>query len=103
MNVEPRPHRESGEVAEQLLAAGPARVGRDGLRLESLAQGEPPGAGAVVVHVGVHGSLEQVARVRRQVAHRSEEHSLNSSHSQISYAVFCLKKKNNTQPRYYGV
>src|SRR2546430_12415936 len=22
---------------------------------------------------------------------------LNSSHSQISYAVFCLKKKNNTQ------
>src|SRR5688572_31419861 len=26
---------------------------------------------------------------------RSEEHRLNSSHSQISYAVFCLKKKNN--------
>src|SRR2546430_17203966 len=25
---------------------------------------------------------------------RSEEHSLNSSHSQISYAVFCLTKKN---------
>ena len=25
---------------------------------------------------------------------RSEEHSLNSSHDQISYAVFCLKKKN---------
>src|SRR5689334_25289859 len=24
---------------------------------------------------------------------RSEEHSLNSSHSSISYAVFCLKKK----------
>src|SRR5206468_12682893 len=24
---------------------------------------------------------------------RSEEHSLNSSHDQISYAVFCLKKK----------
>src|SRR5256886_10414671 len=24
---------------------------------------------------------------------RSEEHSLNSSHSQISYAVFCLKTK----------
>src|SRR2546425_12916251 len=47
MNVEPRPHRESGEVAEQLLAAGPARVGRDGLRLESLAQSEPPGAGEI--------------------------------------------------------
>src|SRR2546430_3731863 len=26
-------------------------------------------------------------------ADRSEEHTLNSSHSQISYAVFCLKKK----------
>src|SRR5213082_3219716 len=73
MNVEPRPHRERGEVAKQLLAAGPARVGRDGLRLESLAQGEPPGAGAVVVHFGVHGSLEQVARVRRQVAHPGVE------------------------------
>src|SRR2546430_6191576 len=28
-----------------------------------------------------------------QRPYRSEEHSLNSSHSQISYAVFCLKKK----------
>src|SRR2546427_2460454 len=27
---------------------------------------------------------------------RSEEHRLNSSHSQISYAVFCLKKKKKT-------
>src|SRR2546430_8301474 len=26
---------------------------------------------------------------------------LNSSHSQISYAVFCLKKKNNTEPLPY--
>src|SRR2546430_10371191 len=26
--------------------------------------------------------------------YRSEEHTSNSSHSQISYAVFCLKKKN---------
>src|SRR3712207_8884794 len=25
---------------------------------------------------------------------RSEEHTLNSSHANISYAVFCLKKKN---------
>src|SRR5690606_42151747 len=27
---------------------------------------------------------------------RSEEHTLNSSHVKISYAVFCLKKKKNT-------
>src|SRR5215469_18417896 len=29
----------------------------------------------------------------RLVATRSEEHTLNSSHVEISYAVFCLKKK----------
>src|SRR2546430_11141473 len=29
----------------------------------------------------------------RHLLLRSEEHRLNSSHSQISYAVFCLKKK----------
>src|SRR5258707_11273323 len=28
--------------------------------------------------------------------YRSEEHSLNSSHANISYAVFCLKKKKKT-------
>src|SRR5690625_6494703 len=28
---------------------------------------------------------------------RSEEHSLNSSHVAISYAVFCLKKKKTTE------
>src|SRR3989440_8388249 len=28
---------------------------------------------------------------------RSEEHTLNSSHDQISYAVFCLKKKKKKQ------
>src|SRR2546426_5134839 len=28
---------------------------------------------------------------------RSEEHTLNSSHLVISYAVFCLKKKNETR------
>src|SRR5206468_12253061 len=35
-----------------------------------------------------------------EVGHlRSEEHSLNSSHDQISYAVFCLKKKNEQEQR----
>src|SRR2546430_4183819 len=29
---------------------------------------------------------------------RSEEHTSDSSHSQISYAVFCLKKKIDTAP-----
>src|SRR2546430_8472665 len=34
----------------------------------------------------------------RPLQNRSEEHSLNSSHSQISYAVFCLKKKKYNTP-----
>src|SRR2546430_8828681 len=34
-----------------------------------------------------------------QVARRSEEQRLNSSHSQNSYAVFCLKKKKQNRPR----
>src|SRR5258708_27195809 len=36
---------------------------------------------------------------RRSLLHsqRSEEHTLNSSHQIISYAVFCLKKKNKTK------
>src|SRR5256885_5483689 len=38
-----------------------------------------------------------VRRLQRQfeLRERSEEHTLNSSHLVISYAVFCLKKKNN--------
>src|SRR5690606_41108107 len=32
----------------------------------------------------------------RQKKPRSEEHTLNSSHVKISYAVFCLKKRNLT-------
>src|SRR3712207_8650847 len=32
---------------------------------------------------------------------RSEEHRLNSSHANISYAVFCLKKKTRSQSSMY--
>src|SRR2546427_4624762 len=39
--------------------------------------------------------VEQRARVVRQGLRRDRKSTrLNSSHSQISYAVFCLKKKN---------
>src|SRR5258707_10969193 len=34
---------------------------------------------------------------------RSEEHTSESSHANISYAVFCLKKKKTLQCRYWGV
>src|SRR2546430_10668774 len=35
------------------------------------------------------------------VAQDRKSTRLNSSHSQISYAVFCLKKKNHTTTAYY--
>src|SRR3712207_7064150 len=34
---------------------------------------------------------------------RSEEHTLNSSHANISYAVFCLKKKTNQRPHHHVI
>src|SRR2546422_2306229 len=43
--------------------------------------------------LGVLGSLENIRS-------RSEEHSLNSSHGYISYAVFCLKKKKKIRKHY---
>src|SRR2546430_12778557 len=49
--------------------------------------------------------IEQLERLRELRVHglarlRPDRKStrLNSSHSQISYAVFCLKKKKNNQP-----
>src|SRR2546430_13691569 len=49
----------------------------------------------IVRHERLHGRLVDLAR-RRAVLDRKSTR-LNSSHSQISYAVFCLKKK-KTQP-----
>src|SRR3712207_8611397 len=42
----------------------------------------------VVFQFGLHEAAPRGVGVVR-----SEEHSLNSSHANISYAVFCLKKK----------
>src|SRR5690349_23110775 len=44
------------------------------------------------------GAAEEPTRridgvIERFAEHRSEEHTSNSSHVEISYAVFCLKKK----------
>src|SRR2546422_5717846 len=39
----------------------------------------------------VHSVVIRIGRRRTRA--RSEEHTLNSSHGYISYAVFCLKKK----------
>src|SRR2546430_9034567 len=41
---------------------------------------------------------DDVAATRRAIASDRKSTRLNSSHSQISYAVFCLKKKKNHPP-----
>src|SRR2546427_2020234 len=48
-----------------------------------------PDQGVAVALALHHGAFGQVAEVDRKSTR------LNSSHSQISYAVFCLKKKKN--------
>src|SRR3989449_6839946 len=46
---------------------------------------------ATALDLADHAYLLETGRV--VVSGRSEEHTLNSSHGYISYAVFCLKKK----------
>src|SRR5256886_7444987 len=51
------------------------------------------------------GAVRRAARHeerRRQDPDRKSTR-LNSSHSQISYAVFCLKKKNNSQETVHSI
>src|SRR5688572_32369727 len=55
----------------------------------------------VVVLVDAQGAAENLKRIRFLIQHAHADVGqdrkstrLNSSHSQISYAVFCLKKKN---------
>src|SRR3712207_7691858 len=62
--------------------------------------GAPPGV--VSVHA-LRGALRDPAQLRRDVLSRRwaapdrKSTRLNSSHANISYAVFCLKKKNIIQ------
>src|SRR2546427_7910880 len=71
------------------LAAGKASGGR--LQRRSQRSGVGHGGAAVAV---LHD--ETLVRRRGLQADRKSTR-LNSSHSQISYAVFCLKKKKNHQ------
>src|SRR5688572_32035210 len=53
------------------------------------------GGGRTAHEVAVAQVEQHIADHRRRDAHQQDRKStrLNSSHSQISYAVFCLKKK----------
>src|SRR5689334_24503078 len=55
-----------------------------------------PGADAQTVAATVATPLEQQINGVEDMLDRKSTR-LNSSHSSISYAVFCLKKKNNTR------
>src|SRR2546421_8952812 len=72
----PPPHR-----PDPLRRRGTGRTGvlRDGLRGRRIARGE----------------AQAIRRPRRPSRRDRKSTRLNSSHDQISYAVFCLKKKNN--------
>src|SRR2546430_5794705 len=62
---------------------------------------DPPGASAHVATRRPDGhriSDEQEVPDRRDAREDRKSTRLNSSHSQISYAVFCLKKKNLHDP-----
>src|SRR2546427_6394248 len=85
------------------VAAAPAAAAITSIeiqRTESFAEGATFGAtGAYVKVVGVaRGELDPAAPANRGIVNldRAPDRKstrLNSSHSQISYAVFCLKKK----------
>src|SRR3712207_8332123 len=61
---------------------------------------------AIVLLVGgavrrIGDVLKVVAVVRRQIPEDRKSTRLNSSHANISYAVFCLKKKNTQNTHVY--
>src|SRR3712207_8717431 len=60
---------------------------------------EPTRAPPRTVTPGVTLAAVPRASTQPEALRRSEEPRLNSSHANISYAVFCLKKKNNTSLR----
>src|SRR2546430_7591507 len=53
--------------------------------------------GGAPVHPGVPRQVDHHQVRRRRDGTDRKSTRLNSSHSQISYAVFCLKKKKNTR------
>src|SRR3712207_8622688 len=77
----------------------PKRRAKQYLRLQTIPEGEPREAlSALLAHPNIRDDLK--ARVRTAVERQLERTTsdrkstrLNSSHANISYAVFCLKKK----------
>src|SRR5256886_15586620 len=82
-------HRRAGDEGaghrlEDLRRRRAVLEGRDELALDGIDPQPEPFQGVSAQHV-------EVARITEEADRKSTR--LNSSHSQISYAVFCLKKK----------
>src|SRR5256886_10163801 len=82
------------------LAFAAQRVGRTALRIEVPQQRGPAARRAQVGEIDCRGGLADTAL---DIGDRDDPQDrkstrLNSSHSQISYAVFCLKKKKRSKP-----
>src|SRR2546427_5667616 len=88
-----------------------AVIERLGTERDAVDAGGAPGDGTVGRHVfriGLERHFDGIADYGLRIADRRQESAeglgrdrkstrLNSSHSQISYAVFCLKKKKKTE------
>src|SRR3712207_7837808 len=71
-------------------AGGPRLRGKKG-RIETLYTAPP--AGSIVVRLDEMGPLGAKSYPGRDLVRDRKSTRLNSSHANISYAVFCLKKK----------
>src|SRR5207249_7331831 len=84
--LDPVAHRQIGT----LQAFPAAHV--DGARVRWSDRDRADGAGGLVVEQRRPAAPVVPAAPHAAVVHRSEEHTSDSSHVSISYAVFCLKK-----------
>src|SRR5688572_24245522 len=84
-NVAPAPGTSLTNQLDELQAEIKRLTGQNALleaKLKEALSVQPPAMDA-----------RELAKAEQKINERSEETRLNSSHSQISYAVFCLKKK----------
>src|SRR5690242_21052568 len=91
--LEGLPVADRGLLVGGVVRRGRVRTGRDGALLgveRLLALGAADGLQPAFRALGVLGALRQHERVGQD----RKSTRLNSSHMSISYAVFCLKKKN---------
>src|SRR5437762_6787250 len=92
----PQGEPEGATLAELRLHADGAAVQLDQAFREREAEARPFVA-AALARVELHELLKQLSLIRRGDPDADRKSTrLNSSHRCISYAVFCLKKKNTT-------